>query len=105
MPFFASIPTLSVVIAGLQVRRPVVRPTEANTSWIVDPNAVPSGAAARQLFKPVARQGSKVSKGLDATQQDQTTRRHTMPLEIALRLSVLEAPNHAQGLYPMLRDP
>ena len=97
---------LSVIVHDLDIARPVVGPTEADTPLHVDPNAVLTGAVASQCFQPVTRQRGQVAERLRAVQQGQPAhrliekavkRRDTPPLEEPSRPPVFEASYHVDS--------
>ena len=66
-----------MIIHDLDIARPVVGPTEADTPLHVDPNAVLlTGAAGLAVcFQPVARQCGHIAERLRAVQQGQSAHR------------------------------
>ena len=95
---------LLVVIDNLHVIRIALVPAKADASLIVDPDAMLTRPAARELFEPVARRHPKIRQDLRRIQHQELPTRD--PLEIPrpapgrlavedlLGLPVPEAPDH-----------
>lgn len=66
-----------MIVNYLHVIRSIVRPPEANSPLMVDPNAVLTVAVACEQFKPVSAYPSEDLQGLSAIEVVQTAHRLT----------------------------
>jgi len=60
-----------VIVDDLYVLRTSVRPPEAHSPLLVDPNAVGAGSVALELLKPVSRRYPQIVEGLGGVEDEQ----------------------------------